>query len=258
MLTVRVIPCLDCRDGRVVKGVRFAGLRDAGDPVELAAAYEAQGADELVLLDVAATPEGRDHQLDTVGAVRRVLSIPLTVGGGVRRVDDAASLLDSGADKVSVNTAAVEDSGVLEELATRFGCQCTVLALDAARRDTPSESERSSRWEVVVRSGRQRTGRDAVAWARQAVRRGAGEILLTSWDRDGTRCGYDLELIAAVSSAVSVPVIASGGAASPDHLLAALRAGADALLAASIFHDGQFTVAQVKQHLARGGAAVRT
>lgn len=250
MLTHRVIPCLDVRDGRVVKGIRFQGLRDAGDPAQRAAAYEAQGADELVLLDVSATPEGRGHALATVRKVREVLGIPLTVGGGVKTVDDAAALLDAGADKVAVNTAAVQQPAILTRLAERFGCQCVVLAIDAAAsaRDT---------WSVVVRSGTERVARDAVGWAREAVERGAGEILLTSWDRDGTRSGYDLSLVAAVSHAVHVPVIASGGADTSEHMIDALRAGASAVLAASIFHYGDTTVAEVKQKLASAGLEVR-
>lgn len=250
MLTVRVIPCLDVRDGRVVKGIQFQGLVDAGDPAERAAAYEAQGADELVILDVSATPEGRGHAVETVRKVREVLRIPLTVGGGVRRVEDAARLLDAGADKVSVNTAAVERPEILSELATRFGAQCTVLAVDAAQRADGG-------FEVVTRSGTHRTGIDVVQWARDGVARGAGEILLTSWDRDGTKSGYDTVLLRAVSDAVRVPVIASGGAASADHLVAALAAGASAVLAASIFHYGETTVADVKRELARAGFEVR-
>lgn len=250
-LTARVIPCLDVRDGRVVKGVRFQGLRDAGDPAERAAAYEAQGADELVLLDVSATPEGRGHALETVRRVRNVLSIPLTVGGGIKRLDDARHLLEAGADKVSVNTAAVLDPSILASLATDFGAQCTVLAVDAAQRD-------GGGWEVVIKSGRERTGIDVIAWARDAVRLGVGEILLTSWDRDGTRSGYDLALLTAISDAVPVPVIASGGAAHPEHLAEALGAGASAVLAASIFHDGDFTVGDVKRVLAAAGYAMRT
>jgi imidazoleglycerol phosphate synthase cyclase subunit len=249
MLTVRIVPCLDVDQGRVVKGVRFQNLRDAGEPAERAAAYEAQGADELVLLDVSATPEGRKSAADTVRAVRAVLGIPLTVGGGVRDEDDAARLLGAGADKVAVNTAAARDPDLLDRLARRFGCQCTVLALDAARR--------TDGWELVVLSGRERTGRDAVAWAREAEARGAGEIVLTSWDRDGTRSGYDLELIAAVGAAVRVPVVASGGAASAEHLVAAARAGASALLVASILHDGDTTVAELKRALASAGLHVR-
>ena len=250
MLTRRVIPCLDCRAGRVVKGVRFAGLRDAGSPPELAATYEAQGADEIVLLDVSATPEGRATHVDTVRAVRAVLSIPLTVGGGVRHVDDARALLEAGADKVAVNTAAVREPALLGMLAGEFGRQCTVLAVDAAKTN-------SDRWEVVVLSGRQRTALDVLDWCRAGVQLGAGEILLTSWDRDGTRAGYDLRLLAAITRAVSVPVIASGGAASPEHLCAALAAGADAVLAASIFHDGDYTVGDIKRELAARGLPVR-
>jgi imidazole glycerol-phosphate synthase subunit HisF len=252
MLTRRIIPCLDVRDGRVVKGVRFQGLRDAGDPAELASRYEAEGADEITLLDVSATPEGRATATDTVSRVRRVLSIPLTVGGGVRREEDAARLLDSGADKVGVNTAAVERPELIRECAARFGAQCIVVAIDAVRVDP-----RPLSWNVVVRSGSDRTPVDAVGWARLAADLGAGEILLTSWDRDGTRAGYDLELIRAVSCAVRVPVIASGGAARPEHLLEALRAGAEAALAASIFHDREFTVGGVKAFLSSNGVEVR-
>lgn len=251
MLTRRVIPCLDVRAGRVVKGVKFQGLRDAGDPVALAAAYEAQGADELVLLDVSATPEGRATAVETVRAVRAELSIPLTVGGGVRGVEHARALLDAGADKVGVNTAAVENPALLTALAEQFGRQCTVVAIDAAAQLD------GGGWEVVVRSGKARTGIDAVEWAMEAVARGAGEILLTSWDRDGTRSGYDLAQLAAISAAVEVPVIASGGAAGPSHLVEALRAGADAVLAASIFHDGEYTVGSVKEALAAAGLEVR-
>lgn len=247
----RIIPCLDVRDGRVVKGVRFAQLRDVGDPVEQASAYERQGADELVMLDVSATSEDRQTALQTVRALRRVLSIPLTVGGGVRSVESAELLLVAGADKVSVNTAAVRTPTLLTELADRVGRQCVVLALDAAA------CKGGSGWEVVTNSGAQRWGMDAIAWAAEAVDRGAGEILLTSWDRDGTRSGYDIELIAAIGAAVNVPLIASGGAASPEHMVEAFRAGASAVLAASIFHEGQYTVAQVKQVLAERGVEVR-
>ncbi len=250
MLTSRIIPCLDCRDGRVVKGIKFQGLRDAGCPVELSLNYEAQGADELVLLDVSATPEGRSHQHDTVRAVRKKLSIPLTCGGGVRVADDAGRLLDAGADKVSVNTAAVVNPALVSELAARFGSQCTVIAVDAARNDDGG-------WEVVVKSGRERTGRDVIEWSKEVVERGAGEILLTSWDRDGTRSGYELDLLGAVGSAVTVPVVASGGAANPEHLIEALKAGADAVLAASIFHDGEYTVKSLKAVLRDAGVEVR-
>jgi len=249
-LTRRVIPCLDVRDGRVVKGVRFQALRDAGDPAESAAAYEAQGADEVVMLDVSATPEGRATAARTVKAIRSRLSIPLTVGGGVRTIDDASALLDAGADKVSVNTAAVRDPSLLDQLATRFGSQCTVLAIDA-------RSSGARTWQVVVRSGTEGVPLDAVSWARQAQERGVGEILLTSWDRDGTRAGYDLDLLRAVSGAINVPVIASGGAAGSEHLAEAIDAGADAVLAASIFHDGDTTVADVKRALAARGVSVR-
>lgn len=245
----RIIPCLDVAGGRVVKGVMFQGLRDSGDPVELAAAYAQQDADELVILDVAATAEARGHHLEVVRGIRRVLPLPLTAGGGVRAVADAEALLSSGADKVAVNTAAVSRPDLLAELACRFGRQCTVLALDAARCDRG--------WEVVVRSGRDRTGDDAVAWARQACDLGAGEILLTSWDRDGTGSGYDIELIAAVRAAVTVPIIASGGASGPEHMAEAIAAGADAVLAASIFHDGITTVSLLKARLERLGVEVR-
>jgi len=248
--TARVIPCLDVRDGRVVKGVKFAGLRDAGDPAERAAVYEEQGADEIVILDVSATLEGRKTQVETVKAVRARLGIPLTVGGGVGEPDDARRLLDAGADKVAINTAAVDDPARLDRLAARFGRQCVVVAIDAARRPDGG-------WEVVTHAGKKRTGLDAVAWAREATGRGAGEVLLTSFDQDGTRQGYDLALLSAVSAAVPVPVIASGGAATVAHLKEALDAGADAVLAASIFHDGDMTVGEVKAALGRLGARVR-
>jgi len=250
VLAVRVIPCLDVRDGRVVKGVRFQGLKDAGAPEVLAGEYERQGADEITLLDVSATPEGRTTAYETVRKVRARLALPLTVGGGVRGADDAGALLDAGADKVGVNTAAVDRPGILEEMASRFGSQCTVLALDAASREDGS-------WEVVTLSGRRRTGMDAVAWAREAALRGAGEILLTSWDRDGTKRGYDLDLISAVASVVEVPVVASGGAATPAHMADAVAAGADAVLAASIFHRAEYTVARLKRELASFGVRLR-
>ena len=250
MITARIIPCLDVRDGRIVKGIRFQGLQDAGDPAERAAAYEAQGADELVILDVSATTEGRKTAAETVRRVRDVLSIPLTVGGGVRSVEDARRLLDAGADKVAVNTAAVRDPSLITAIAERVGRQCAILALDAAARP-------GGGWEVVVSSGVERTGMDAIAWAREAVARGAGEIVLTSWDRDGTRQGYDLDLLAAASSAVAVPIVASGGVNSAEHLLQGLRAGADAVLAASIFHYGETTVGEVKAYLADHGIEVR-
>jgi imidazole glycerol-phosphate synthase subunit HisF len=251
VLAARVIPCLDVAAGRVVKGVRFQGLVDSGDPRQRAALYQAQGADELVLLDVSATPDERGHALDTVRAVRAELSIPLTVGGGVRALADAQALLDAGADKVAVNTAAVARPELLRELAERFGRQCVVIAIDAARRlNEPG-------WEVVVRGGRERTGRCALAWAAQATRLGAGEVLLTSWDRDGTRDGYDTELLRAARAAIEVPLIASGGADGPKSLDDALRAGADAVLAASLFHRGELSVAAVKQALRGYGVEVR-
>ncbi len=248
-LASRVIPCLDIKDGRVVKGVRFQGLRDAGDPTACATLYEEQGGDEIVLLDVSATPEGRGHALDTVRKVRAVLSIPLTVGGGVRRVDDAGRLLEAGADKIGINTAAVARPALIGEIAERFGTQCTVLAVDAAASSTG--------WEVVVESGRTRTGIDAVEWCRKATAMGAGEILLTSWDRDGTRLGYELELTSAVAEAVTVPVIASGGANEPSHLVEAIQAGASAALVASILHDGDTTVGVLKAALSAAGIVVR-
>lgn len=247
---VRVIPCLDVRDGRVVKGVKFQNLRDAGDPATQAAEYERQGADELVMLDVSATPEGRSTAVQTIKAIRRVLSIPLTVGGGVRTEEDAGRLLDAGADKVGVNTAAVQDPTLLTRLATRFGRQCVVLAIDAASNGPAS-------WEVVVQSGKVRTGINAIEWAAKGAAAGAGEILLTSYDRDGTGEGYDLDLLRAINSSVKVPVIASGGAKSTDHLVAAIGAGAAAVLAATIFHDGHTTVDAVKRELADAGVSVR-
>lgn len=249
MLTVRVIPCLDVSHGRVVKGVRFQGLRDAGDPAELAAAYEAQGADELVFLDVSATHEGRDTQLETVRRVRERVSIPITVGGGVRTADDARALLEAGADKVSVNSAAVARPSLISEISEKFGRQCAVVAIDA-KRDGPI-------WDAVVSGGRKSAGLDALEWAAQAEALGAGELLLTSWDRDGTRSGYDLELLAAVAARVEIPIIASGGANSAAHLEEALNAGASAVLAASIFHDGDMTVGDVKLALRRLGVHVR-
>jgi imidazoleglycerol phosphate synthase cyclase subunit len=248
-LLPRLIPCLDVRDGRVVKGVRFQDLRDAGDPAEQAARYEAQGADEIVILDVAASAAGRGIQLDTVRRVRAAIGIPLTVGGGVRSVNDARALLEAGADKVSVNTAAVRNPALLTELAQAFGCQCVVLAIDARRA--------AERWEVLVLGGREIARPDAVAWAREGEALGAGEILLTSWDRDGTRTGHDLELLRAVSAAVRIPVVASGGVGTREHVAAAFAAGADAVLAASVFHDGDDTVDGIKADLAGRGIEVR-
>jgi len=241
---------LDVRDDRVVKGVKFHGLRDAGSPPDLAQSYEEQGADEVCILDVTATPDGRATRLDCVQKVRERLSIPLTVGGGVRSVESAAALLEAGADKVGINTAAVNHPELLTESAARFGCQCTVVAIDAAAREEGG-------WEVVTLSGKNRTGIDAVEWAREAADRGAGEILLTSWDRDGTKTGYDLELLRAIGGAVPVPIIASGGAANPKHMADAVEAGADAVLAASIFHYGEYTVSELKKELGQLGIEVR-
>jgi len=248
-LLPRVVPCLDVRDGRVVKGVQFQHLRDAGDPAEQGALYESQGADEIVVLDVAASPEGRATQIETVERVRAAIRIPLTVGGGVRSVDDARRLLAAGADKVSVNTAAVQRPALLSELAAEFGSQCVVLAIDARRT--------GGGWEALTHGGRTPGRPDAVDWAREAAALGAGEILLTSWDRDGTRAGPDLELLRAVLSAVRVPVIASGGIGERAHVAEAFQAGADAVLAASVFHDGDDTVDGIKADLSVRGIRVR-
>ncbi len=250
MLAKRIIPCLDVKDGRVVKGVQFVDLRDAGDPVEAALAYDAQGADELVFLDITASHEDRAIMLDVVRRTAEGIYMPLTVGGGIRSADDVRRLLRAGADKVSLNTAALERPPVIREAARRFGSQCIVVAIDA-RRD-------ADRWTVFTHGGRRPTGRDAVAWAQEAVGLGAGEILLTSMDRDGTKDGYDLELTRAVSQAVSVPVIASGGAGSLEHFHEALTEGcADAALAASLFHFGIHTIAETKAYLAERGVEVR-
>ena len=254
MLTKRIIPCFDVDRGRVVKGVNFVNLRDAGDPVELAVRYEAEGADEVVFLDITASSDGRDTMVDVVRKTAEVLFIPLTVGGGVRSVDDVRRLLKAGADKVAVNTAAVGDPSVISLGADLFGSQCMVVSIDAKRRSGPTGP---AVWEVYTHGGRTPTGIDALEWARRVVELGAGEILLTSMDRDGTQGGYDLELTAAVSGAVGVPVIASGGAGNPAHLYEALAAGADAVLAASIFHYGSYTVRDVKGYLARRGLPVR-
>lgn len=249
MVALRIIPCLDIKDGRVVKGVRFGDLRDAGDPVEAARRYEEQGGDELVLLDVSASPEGRAHAVETVAAVREHLSIPVTAGGGVRSVDDAYRLLEAGADKVAVNTAAVGRPRLVKELAERFGSQCTVVSVDAGRYPAG--------WHVIVGSGRIWTGIEVVDWCREAVALGCGEILLTSWDRDGTKEGYDLGLIESVASAIGVPVVASGGAHTPEDLVAAFGAGATAALVASILHDGETTVQELKVEMERHGLEVR-
>jgi cyclase len=251
MLTKRVIPCLDVTAGRVVKGVSFVDLRDAGDPVALAAAYDAAGADELVFLDITASSDGRETMVDVVRETARQVYIPLTVGGGLRSPDDVYRMLRAGADKCSLNTAAVQNPALIRESAERFGSQCIVLAIDAKRRPAGG-------WEVYTHGGRRPTGRDAVAWAREGVGLGAGEILLTSMDADGQQTGYDLELTAAVAEAISVPVIASGGAGTLDHLADVLLAGkADAALAASIFHYGTYSIAEAKAHLRARGLPVR-
>jgi imidazole glycerol-phosphate synthase subunit HisF len=254
----RVIPCLDVDAGRVVKGVEFVDIRDAGDPVELAAHYDRQGADELVFLDITATHERRDTIAKLARRTADEVFVPFTIGGGIRSPGDAQSVLDAGADKVSVNSAALERPELIDELAGVFGAQCVVLAIDAKARSVPARPDGSSSWEAYLAGGRTPTGRDVVAWAREGVERGAGEILLTSMDRDGTSDGYDLALTAAVSEAVSVPVIASGGAGELEHLADALRAGADAALCASIFHYGRHTIAEAKAHLAEAGIPVRT
>ena len=251
MTAKRIIPCLDISDGRVVKGVKFLELRDAGDPVEQAKAYEEQGADELTFLDITASHENRDTILDVVRAVAERVFMPLTVGGGIRTSADVRRLLQAGADKVSLNTAALLNPEILNETSARFGCQCMVLAIDA-RRNTRDG------WTVYTHGGRNPTVRDAVQWAREGVERGAGEILLTSMDADGTKEGYDLELTRAVSEAVSVPVIASGGAGTLQHLVDAVTIGkADAVLAASIFHFGEFTIPETKAYLREKGVEVR-
>ncbi len=252
----RVIPCLDVDAGRVVKGVEFVDIRDAGDPVELAAHYDREGADELVFLDITATHERRDTIAELARRTADEVFVPFTIGGGIRSVADAQSVLDAGADKVSVNSAALRRPELIDELAAVFGAQCVVLAIDAKAVDLGADGGASS-WEAYLAGGRTPTGRDVVGWAREAVERGAGEILLTSMDRDGTSDGYDLALTAAVSEAVSVPVIASGGAGELEHLVEALRAGADAALCASIFHYGRHTIAEAKAHLAAAGIPVR-
>ena len=246
----RVIPCLDVDGGRVVKGTRFLDLRDAGDPVELAAYYDREGADELVFLDITATSSKRDTVVELARRTADEVFVPFTIGGGIRSAEDAQAVLDAGADKVSVNSAAVARPELISELGEVFGAQCVVLAIDARGRGDGT-------WEVVVAGGREPTGRDAVEWAREGVERGAGEILLTSMDRDGTNDGYDLALTRVIAEAVGVPVIASGGAGELDHLAEALEAGADAALAASIFHFGRFSIAQAKEHLVAAGLPVR-
>jgi cyclase len=258
MLAKRIIPCLDVTGGRVVKGVNFLELRDAGDPVEIAARYNEQGADELTFLDITATSDGRDLILHIIEAVASQVFIPLTVGGGVRTVDDVRRLLNAGADKTSFNSAALANPQMIEEASERFGAQCIVVAIDAKRRSAEQVLTHGPGWDVYSHGGRKNTGLDAVAWATEMARRGAGEILLTSMDRDGTKSGFDLELTRAVSDAVSVPVIASGGVGNLDDLADGIQlGGADAVLAASIFHYGEFTVLQAKQRMAERGIAVR-
>lgn len=257
MLTTRVIPCLDVEAGRVVKGVNFVELRDAGDPVELAARYDAEGADELIFLDITASSDRRDTTIEMVRRTAEEVFTPFTVGGGVRTVEDARRLLRAGADKVGINTAAVDRPELISEIADEFGVQCVVVAIDARLRVVATQTGSLS-WEVFTHGGRTAVGLDAVEWAARAVELGAGEILLTSMDRDGTKEGFDLQLTAAVSSACSVPVIASGGVGTLDHLVqGAVTGHADAVLAASIFHFGEFTIAQAKQALAQAGVAVR-
>lgn len=254
MLTKRVIPCLDVKDGRVVKGTSFVQLRDAGDPVELAAYYYQQGADELVFLDISATPEGRDTLVDVVERISKEVFMPLTVGGGLRATADIRRMLNAGADKISINTAAVLTPNFITEGAEKFGSQCIVVAIDAAR----VASDSKPRWEVYTHSGQKPTGLDAVFWAKRAVKLGAGEILLTSIDADGHRAGYDIELTRAISEAVTVPVIASGGAGNLEDLYEALVDGkADAVLAASIFHYGMHSIRETKEYLAKRGILVR-
>src|SRR3990172_6527865 len=274
MLAKRIIPCLDVKDGRVVKGVQFVGLRDAGDPVEQARAYDAEGADELVFLDISATPEGRATVAPRLPRVADEVFLPLTVGGGIRTVDDMRAILLAGADKVSVNSAAVKTPGLITQGAEKFGSQCIVVAIDAKRvisdqsavisdqlsvaSDTDNRSLITDHWEVYTSGGRAPTGLDAVEWAKRAVERGAGEILLTSIDADGTKNGYDLELTRAITGAVNVPVIASGGAGKLDHFADVLTlASADAALAASLFHDKVLTVGEVKRFLSQRGVIVR-
>ena len=258
MLAKRIIPCLDVTGGRVVKGVNFIELRDAGDPVEIAARYNEQGADELTFLDITATSDARGLILPIIEAVASQVFIPLTVGGGVREVADVRRLLNAGADKVSFNSAAVANPQVISDASDKYGAQCIVVAIDAKRRSPADAAARGAGWDVYTHGGRKNTGLDAVAWAREMVARGAGEILLTSMDRDGTRSGFDLELTRAVADAVTVPVIASGGVGTLDHLADGVQqGGADAVLAASIFHYGEHTVGEAKALMAARGIPVR-
>ena len=250
MYAKRIIPCLDVKNGRVVKGVSFVDLRDAGDPVECAAAYDKQGADELVLLDIAATHEGRSTMIDIVSKVANTVFIPFTVGGGIKSVDDFKELLRAGADKISVNSAAVRNPDLINEAAYKFGSQCVVVAIDAKKNENS--------WEVYLNGGRIPTGIDAVEWAKEAERRGAGEILLTSMDKDGQKSGYDIELTRAVSESVGIPVIASGGAGKAEHFLDAFTHGkADAVLAASLFHFNELPIPELKEYLAKNNISVR-
>jgi cyclase len=252
-LAKRIIPCLDVTAGRVVKGVNFVGLRDAGDPVEIARRYDEQGADELAFLDITASSDGRDLILSIIESVAAQVFIPLTVGGGVRSVEDVRRLLNAGADKVSINTAAVQDPQLIADATARYGSQCIVVAVDAKR-----VPQTAGRWEIYTHGGRRPTGLDALAWGRKMQQLGAGEILLTSMDRDGTKAGFDLELTRAFSDALDVPIIASGGAGNLEHLVQGVVDGrADAVLAASIFHYGEFTVRAAKEHMARHGIEVR-
>ncbi len=254
MLTKRIIPCLDVTQGRVVKGTSFTDLQDAGDPVELADFYYREGADELVFLDIGATPEGRDIMVDIVDQVSERVFIPLTVGGGLRDIDDIRRMLKAGADKVSINTAAVQNPGLITEGAKKFGSQCIVVAIDAKRQKNSNDGK----WEVLTHGGRKPTGTDTIEWAMQVVALGAGELLLTSWDADGQRTGYDLELNRVISEAVTVPVIASGGAGNLEHLYEVLVIGkADAVLAASIFHYQIYSIRQAKDYLAERGIPIR-
>ncbi len=255
MLAKRIIPCLDVTEGRVVKGVNFVQLRDAGDPVEIARRYDGEGADELTFLDITASSDARDILLHMIEAVAECVFIPLTVGGGVRKVEDVRRLLNAGADKISINTAAVQNPQLVADASGRFGAQCIVVAIDARRRvaEDPAQG-----WEVFTHGGRKATGIDAIEWARRVTELGAGEILLTSMDRDGTKAGFDLELTRAVSDAVSVPVIASGGVGTLQHLADGITVGrADAVLAASIFHYGEYTVREAKAYLAQRGITMR-